>query len=97
MRYLKNTTSLIFYLDKCTGCKLCIDVCPHNVFGLDGKKVRIQEKDLCMECGACALNCDFDAIYVEKGVGCAAALINSIVKGGEISCDCSKDNESSCC
>jgi hypothetical protein len=53
-----------------------------------------------MECGACAANCAFGAINVDKGVGCAAAIINSIIYGGEPTCGCDNDANTSsggCC
>jgi hypothetical protein len=49
-----------------------------------------------MECGACALNCDFGALAVNSGVGCAAAIINSMITGGKPSCDC-EDSAAGCC
>ena len=41
-----------------------------------------------MECGACSLNCPAAAIAVQSGVGCAAAVINSMLgkNGGECCC-----------
>ena len=60
----------------CIGCGRCLEVCPHQVFVLEGKRARIQDRDACMECGACALNCPVKAISVDAGVGCAAGLIN---------------------
>jgi hypothetical protein len=30
-----------------------------------------------MECGACAMNCRVEAIFVESGVGCAYALLTT--------------------
>jgi ferredoxin len=41
-----------------------------------------------MECGACMKNCAFNAIQVETGVGCAAALIGSYLPGnkGRVCC-----------
>jgi ferredoxin len=87
--YLSGVASLELFPDKCTGCGTCIEVCPHGVFALNNKKVHIPDKDRCMECGACANNCSFGALRVDKGVGCAAALINSMITGGEPSCDCS--------
>ncbi len=58
----------------------------------------VTDRDLCMECGACAKNCDFGAITVNAGVGCAAAIINSMITGGEPTCGCSETGESaSCC
>lgn len=60
------------------------------------KRAFITDRDLCMECGACMKNCASRAISVSTGVGCAQALINAIITGGEPSCDCSSD-KSSCC
>ena len=56
----------------------------------------------CMECGACVLNCSFKALSVDKGVGCAEAVFNSMINGGEPSCDCGPScsgdgGKSSCC
>ncbi|MEJ2696385.1 MAG: mercury methylation ferredoxin HgcB [Candidatus Sulfobium sp.] len=98
MKYLTNTASLEFFSDRCTGCGMCVEVCPHGVFTLEGRKAFILDRDRCMECGACAGNCAFGALTVDKGVGCASALINSMISGGEPSCGCSGDsNKSDCC
>jgi NAD-dependent dihydropyrimidine dehydrogenase PreA subunit len=88
MKYLRDVASLELYSERCTGCGICLEVCPHEVFGLENRKAIILEKDRCMECGACANNCAFDALKVDRGVGCAAAFINSMIKGGEPSCGC---------
>ena len=96
MKYLHGVSTLRHYPEKCTGCGRCTEVCPHGVFEIDGKKARVTDKDLCMECGACEKNCAFGAISVTPGVGCAAAVINGMIKGGEPSCDCSQD-QGVCC
>lgn len=69
LAYLKNVTSLTLQTDKCIGCKLCTQVCPHLVFTMEDKKARITNKENCMECGACARNCPVEAITVHSGVG----------------------------
>ncbi len=97
MKYLSSVASLELSADKCTGCGMCIEVCPHDVFTLKDKKVEIVDKDSCMECGACVNNCAFGALKVDKGVGCAAALINSMISGGEPTCGCSTGSETSGC
>ncbi len=97
MKYLKNSVSLNFISEKCTNCILCIDVCPHGVFQLKNKKVVVVDKDLCMECGACALNCKYGAIIVNSGVGCASAIINGMLTGGAPSCDCGGSSSAECC
>lgn len=98
MRYLANVSTLQYDASKCTGCSRCVEVCPHRVFQMDGKKAYITDRDLCMECGACMRNCASGAIEVQTGVGCAAALIKGMVTG-DASCGCSDGDEKSgaCC
>ena len=93
-RYLKNVTTLAYNEAKCTGCGKCMEVCPHGVFDIDCKKAFIVDRDSCMECGACALNCPAEAICVDAGVGCAAAIIMSWFTGREPTCGC---GDSECC
>lgn len=96
MTYLKNITTLQVFPDKCTGCGRCMEVCPHAVFKLEDKKVTITDKDRCMECGACEKNCDFGAISVKAGVGCATAVINGMIRGTEPNCGCD-GTSGTCC
>jgi ferredoxin len=86
--YLKDVVTLQLDDNKCTGCGMCLDVCPHEVFKMNGKHITIQNLDACMECGACSLNCPASAISVQSGVGCAAAVINSMLgrNGGDCCC-----------
>ena len=93
-RYLKDVVTLNLDEDKCTGCRTCLDVCPHGVLEPVAKTVRIQDRDLCIECGACAINCPSEAITVKAGVGCATAIIMGALKGCEPTCGCS---EGGCC
>ena len=97
-RYLKNVTTLSYNAEKCVGCERCTEVCPHGVFGIDDGRAYITDKDSCMECGACAMNCPAKTIEVNAGVGCAAAIIYSWFTGKEPTCGCSDDNvDSKCC
>ena len=97
MRYIAGGASLALDAEKCTGCGRCMEVCPHAVFARSNGKVEFAARERCMECGACAQNCSFGAVQVEAGVGCAFAIINSMLYGGEPSCDCSGPSEGSCC
>lgn len=92
LRYLSGVVSLTYYPNKCTGCRRCTEVCPQGVFVIEKGKARIVDKDACIECGACMKNCAFEALKVDTGVGCAAAVLASRKKKPESCC-----NESSCC
>lgn len=95
--YLKDVVTLNLLEEKCTGCGMCIEVCPQAVFVLENKKAKIIDRDACMECGACAQNCPFDAITVRSGVGCAAGIIAGTLKGTEPTCGCADEKTKSCC
>jgi ferredoxin len=86
--YLKNVVTLGLDQDKCVGCGMCTAVCPHAVFALTNGKVGIEDRDACMECGACARNCPVEAVTVQSGVGCAAAVINAALGRKDSSCCC---------
>jgi len=94
--YLKNVVSLRMENDKCIGCRMCVKVCPHQVFEMQDKKAVIVNRDHCMECGACALNCPVEALFVKQGVGCAAGVIYGILHNTEPSCNCS-GSSGACC
>ena len=88
LRYLKDVVTLALDAERCVGCGLCADVCPRGVLSLDNGRAAIIDRDACMECGACAMNCPAGAITVQSGVGCAAAVINSMLgrTGGDCCC-----------
>lgn len=94
--YLKNVVTLKLDAQKCNGCMMCTIVCPHEVFAISDRKAFINKIDHCMECGACQKNCPEEAISVKSGVGCAAGIINGLLRGTEPSCDCSGD-KAGCC
>ena len=98
MTYLKQVVSLELEAEKCTGCRLCVQVCPQDVLEMRGPVVAIRSRDDCIECGACQSNCAFDAIHVNAGVGCAAALIRTVFDPTrEPVCGCGDDSSSDCC
>jgi len=92
--YLNNVTTLAYHTEKCAGCGMCTIVCPHGVFDIKEKKALVVDEDSCMECGACAMNCPAEAIDVNAGVGCAAAIIMGWLTGKEPTCGC---DDSECC
>jgi NAD-dependent dihydropyrimidine dehydrogenase PreA subunit len=90
VKYLKNVVTLKYDPEKCTGCRRCIEVCPRAVFEMRDKKAHILDKDRCIECGACANNCQYEALTVIAGVGCATAIIYGMLQGTEPGCSCSE-------
>jgi len=84
-----QTNTLQYDPALCTGCGICVDVCPQGAFEMKGKLAYLVDAQACMECGACQLNCPFDAIHVESGVGCASAMIRAALLGKkEATCSC---------
>lgn len=96
MKYISNVVTLEYSEAQCTGCGRCVEVCPREVFELVERKVRVVNRDQCIECGACAGNCAFDALAVQSGVGCAAAMIDGLLRTGDPDKGCC-DGSSSCC
>lgn len=90
MRYLEGVVSLEFDEKLCKGCGMCVAVCPHAVFSLESKRAVLADRGACMECGACAKNCEPGAIRVRAGVGCAAAVLSGMLAGTEPTCGCSE-------
>jgi ferredoxin len=88
--YLKDVVTLQMDSEACSGCAMCATVCPRGVFEISHKKAQIADRDSCIECGACALNCPSGAVTVRVGVGCATAVINSML-GIKGDCCCSVD------
>ena len=85
--YLANT--LAYDPAQCNGCRRCSQVCPHGVFEMRDGKAFLACREACMECGACEINCKEHAISVESGVGCAAAMMWSALRGKkDVSCGC---------
>ncbi len=86
--YLKNVVTLELDQEKCVGCGMCLTVCPHAVLAMNNGHAEVRNRDLCMECGACARNCPTDAVSVQAGVGCAAAVISTALGRGSSSSCC---------
>ncbi len=84
--YLKDVVTLSMAPEKCVGCGMCLEVCPRGVFGMSNGTAEIVLRDACIECGACAQNCPVEALKVQAGVGCAAAVINAFLGRRNESC-----------
>ncbi|NOY10343.1 MAG: copper oxidase [Spirochaetes bacterium] len=49
---------------RCTGCSICAEVCPRNCYTIDTnlQKAVITSGNLCVQCGACIVQCPVDAL-----------------------------------
>lgn len=90
-----------FNKEKCNGCGVCINVCPQSVIQLIENKAELIDYESCMECGACQLNCEFDAIELTKGTGCLFAIVKEDIlktspKGTGCGCFDESDKDTCC-
>ena len=85
-KYLTGVSTLSLDSEKCIGCGLCTDVCPHRLLVVEKSKAALKDRDMCMECGACAKNCPASAILVQCGVGCAIAILNGLFRKSDPNC-----------
>ena len=52
LEYIRNVVTLQLNPQRCIGCGMCVNVCPHAVLEMIGKKAQIVNRDDCMESGA---------------------------------------------
>jgi len=58
--------------ERCTGCNICVRICPMNVFDpVPGAAPIIARNDDCQTCFMCELYCPVDALYVSPDSGAA--------------------------
>jgi NAD-dependent dihydropyrimidine dehydrogenase PreA subunit len=53
---------------KCTGCGLCLVVCPKGprIFEMEGEKARVLDPSFCTLCTLCLARCPVDAIAIKR-------------------------------
>ena len=52
-------------LQKCIGCKLCVDICPSFVLEMRNEKASVIRGDWCIGCGHCGAVCPVEAVLHE--------------------------------
>ncbi len=57
--------------EKCKGTGFCEQVCPRNCFEVDRHRhmATMPRAELCVQCGACIVQCPFDALYFKSPQG----------------------------
>ena len=66
--YMEEAMSwnVIVNADKCTGDGECVDICPVEVYELQGSKAVPVKAEECLGCESCVEVCPSDAITVEE-------------------------------
>jgi ferredoxin len=56
---------------KCRGVGYCEQVCPRNCYEVDRdqRRARMRRAERCVQCGACVVQCPFDALYFRSPDG----------------------------
>jgi NAD-dependent dihydropyrimidine dehydrogenase PreA subunit len=67
--------------ERCTGCNICVSVCPTNVFDAveDSPPVIARQGD-CQTCFMCELYCPVDALYVAHDANAAVAVDETVLE-----------------
>ncbi len=81
-----------FSLQKCTGCRKCVNFCRFNALAFIGGKPRVYS-EICHSCGGCALVCPSDAVWeeprpvgrVEVGTSGEVTVVTGVMNLGEAS------------
>jgi NAD-dependent dihydropyrimidine dehydrogenase PreA subunit len=57
--------------EQCRGAGLCEQVCPRDCYEVDKKRhtARMPRTEQCVQCGACVVQCPFDALYFKGPQG----------------------------
>jgi len=57
-----------FDYERCTGCGMCVKICPGDALAMEDKKPKMREfpDNQCMFCGCCSAICPVDAVIMKK-------------------------------
>ena len=67
---LINSTYYLSVIDEdlCTGCGMCVDICPTDAIELGSEQTAQRNADRCLGCGLCARSCPEEAILLKEGL-----------------------------
>jgi NAD-dependent dihydropyrimidine dehydrogenase PreA subunit len=52
--------------DKCNGCGNCVEICPSEVYQMEGERSNPAHPEDCIECGACVNQCPTESIQLQE-------------------------------
>ena len=68
------------YIPNCTGCGLCLDVCPTGALTLEEGNRPLIDRGKCIVCLQCVKACKYDALVVWGEIRTAAEVIDEVEK-----------------
>ncbi|PKN30293.1 MAG: ferredoxin [Deltaproteobacteria bacterium HGW-Deltaproteobacteria-21] len=75
----------VINMEKCTGCGVCADICPTDVFCVTEKKkppiIRYPEE--CWHCNSCVLDCKWAAIELRIPLPAMMLYVDAPAKAGQ--------------
>ena len=62
----KRKASVVVNEPWCKGCRICVEICPKDVFEMRGLKAAVKDVDACILCYQCEMLCPDFAIEVNE-------------------------------
>ena len=72
---------LIFNYDACQKCEQCIEICPVNCIGMTDDGPILLDNPSCIHCGACILECRFNAININTNWDKLNNMLENAING----------------
>lgn len=70
--------------ERCTGCNICVHVCPTNVFDITETIPVIARQEDCQTCFMCEAWCPEDALYVSPFADIPERIDLAALKAGNV-------------
>ncbi len=52
--------------ERCSGCQNCVEICPSEVYQMEGDKSNPIRPEECIECWACVNQCPSESIQLHE-------------------------------
>ena len=69
--------------EKCSGCNICVDICPLDVFALEDGSPKVVFEEECWHCNSCVLDCPSEAISLRIPLPSMMLYKDAVKEGAE--------------